>query len=96
MKLKALFVATAMLLPAPVALAQDAKPQPAKPHPKAAVVQPAKQQEILEIAQIVGVRQTDPTTYEIDAKMQNGSPLVLRMNAFVMQDLGRGLGTYGH
>jgi hypothetical protein len=96
MTLKSTFLAAAMLLPVSAAFAQSAKPQPIRPQPKPAVVQAAKPQEVLEISQIVGIRQIDPATYEIDAKLQNGTPLNLRMNAFVMQDLGRQLGTYGH
>ena len=49
----------------------------------------------MEISQIVGIRMIDAATYEIDAKAQNGALVKLRMNAFVMQDLGRQLGTYG-
>lgn len=91
-----MFLAATMLLPAAIATAQTAKPQPVKPQPKPALVQAAKPKEVLEISQILAVRQADPATYEIDAKLQNGTPLYLRMNAFVMQDLGRQLGTYGH
>jgi hypothetical protein len=99
--LKSAFLAAAVLLSATTAFGQTAepqtiKPQPIKPHPKPAAVPASRQQEVLDITQIVGVRQVDPTTYEIDAKLQDGSPVDLRMNAFVMQDLGRQLGTYGH
>jgi hypothetical protein len=101
--LKSAFLAAAVLLSATTAFGQTATPQPVtpvkpqavRPHPKPAVVQAAKQQEVLDITQIVGVRQVDAATYEIDAKLQDGSPVDLRMNAFVMQDLGRQLGTYG-
>jgi hypothetical protein len=103
--LKSAFLAAAVLLSASTAFGQTATPQPVtpqpvkpqavRPHPKPAVVQAAKQQEVLDITQIVGVRQVDAATYEIDAKLQDGSPVNLRMNAFVMQDLGRQLGTYG-
>jgi hypothetical protein len=105
--LKSAFLAAAVLLWATTAFGQTATvqtvlPQPAKPHPKPAIVHAArpqevpKQQEVLDITQIVGVRQVDAATYEIDAKLHDGSPVDLRMNAFVMQDLGRQLGTYGH
>jgi hypothetical protein len=104
--LKSAFLAAVMLLTATAAFGQTAEPpavqpQPVKPHPKPAAVHAAKsreiskQQEVLDITQIVGVRQVDAATYEIDAKLQDGSPVDLRMNAFVMQDLGRQLGTYG-
>jgi hypothetical protein len=103
--LKSAFLAAAVLLSATTAFGQTAtpepvapqpvKPQAVRPHPKPAVAQAAKQQEVLDVVQIVGVRQVDAATYEIDAKLQNGSPIDLRMNAFVMQDLGRQLGTYG-
>jgi hypothetical protein len=99
--LKSAFLAAAVLLSATMAFGQTAQPQAikpplVKPHPKTAAVHAAKQQDILDITQIVGVRQVDPATYEIDAKLHDGSLVDLRMNAFVMQDLGRQLGTYGH
>ncbi|MDB5520224.1 MAG: hypothetical protein JWQ17_6982 [Tardiphaga sp.] len=98
--MKSAILAAAVLLSATTAFGQTdqpqpIKPQPIKPHPKPAAVHAAKSQEILDITQIVGVRQVDAATYEIDAKLQDGSPIDLRMNAFVMQDLGRQLGTYG-
>jgi hypothetical protein len=93
--LKSAFLAAAVLLSATTAFGQTDQPQPIKPHPKPAVVHAAKPLGVLDITQIVGVRQVDAATYEIDAKLQDGSPVDLRMNAFVMQDLGRQLGTYG-
>jgi hypothetical protein len=98
--LKSAILAAAVLLSATTAFGQTDQPQPikpqtVKPHPKPAAGHAAKSQEILDITQIVGVRQVDAATYEIDAKLQDGSPIDLRMNAFVMQDLGRQLGTYG-
>jgi hypothetical protein len=77
------------------ARAAKAPRKPAVVHATAPATPAAKSLEALEISQIVGIRQVDASTYEIDAKMQNGTPVNLRMNAFVMQDLGRQLGTYG-
>jgi hypothetical protein len=74
------------------------KPARAKPQPKPvhhAAPAAATTPETLELIQILEIRQIDPTTYEIDARLQNGSPVSLRMNAFVMQGLGRRLGTFG-
>ena len=101
--MKSVVLATALLLPASIAFGQDeAAPKPLAPPkpPVARVVKPvAKPVEAaagpVEVTQIVAIRQIDPTTYEIDAKSQSGSMVILRMNAFVMQDLGRQLGTYG-
>jgi hypothetical protein len=78
--------------PKPVAPAAAVAPAPAAAH--AARLSPTGQ-EVMEVNQIVGIRQVDPATYEIDAVLENGTPIDLRMNAFVMQDLGRKLGTYG-
>ncbi|MEH2469074.1 outer membrane receptor protein involved in Fe transport [Nitrobacteraceae bacterium AZCC 2161] len=80
---------------APAARAAKAPRKPAVVHATAPATPGAKSLEALEISQIVGIRQIDPTTYEIDAKTQGGAPVNLRMNVFVMQDLGRQLGTYG-
>jgi 3-oxoacyl-ACP reductase-like protein len=113
--LKAILLAAALLLPATLAFAQDAEPEPeqapaaapkpavraAKPAPKAvpkpaaAAIKPGERPTSLNIVQIVGIKQIDPTTYELDAKLVDGSSIDLRMNAFVMQDLGRRLGTFG-
>ncbi|MDB5502122.1 MAG: hypothetical protein JWR89_2024 [Tardiphaga sp.] len=82
---------------APTAPAAPAAKAARKPVVRAAPAAPAtpKLPGATEITQIVGIRQIDPTTYEIDAKAQGGAPVNLRMNVFVMQDLGRQLGTYG-
>jgi pyruvate/2-oxoglutarate dehydrogenase complex dihydrolipoamide acyltransferase (E2) component len=72
------------------------KPKPVAPAPARAAALSPSGQEVLDINQIVAIRQVDPATYEIDAVLQNGKQVDLRMNAFVMQDLGRRLGTYGH
>lgn len=98
----------AAVLSMPAAFAQAPAPQAApvvpaprkahvaRPKPAAApAAQAAGKVDVMEITQIVGIRQVDPATYEVDAYLQNGTPLELRMNAFVMQDLGRRLGTYG-
>jgi hypothetical protein len=102
---KSFVLAAALVFPTMV-LAQDAAPPAAKP-PTAAVAKPkhvaphvvAKpaqtSTEVQDINQILGIRQVDPATYEIDARLQNGSEIHLRMNAFVMQSLGIQLGTYG-
>ncbi len=90
--------------PAPAAAAKPAVARAAKPKPRPAAPPAAAHaarlsptgQEILEVNQILGIRQVDPATYEVDAVLENGTPVDLRMNAFVMQDLGRKLGTYGH
>lgn len=92
--------------PAPAAAAKPPVVRAAKPRPKpVAPVAPVAAahaprlsptgQEVMEVNQIVGIRQVDPATYEVDAVLENGTPIDLRMNAFVMQDLGRKLGTYG-
>ena len=103
--LKIIVLAAALLMPASVAQAQDAAPvqmqAPAarpvarKPAPARAVAPAPKSADAVEISQIDGIRQVNPATYEIDGRTANGTPVMLRMNAFVMQDLGRRLGTYG-
>jgi hypothetical protein len=106
--LKLIVLTAALLIPASVAMAQDAAPAPLqvapavraapvvrKPAPRAAALAP-KSPDTMEISQIDGIRQVDPATYEIDGKTPTGTVVLLRMNAFVMQDLGRRLGTYGH
>lgn len=80
----------------PVVRAAKPKPKPVAPAPARAAALSPSGQEVLDINQIVAIRQVDPATYEIDAVLQNGKQVDLRMNAFVMQDLGRRLGTYGH
>jgi hypothetical protein len=82
--------------PAPAAAPKPAM-RAAKPAPKhvAAVAKPAEDLSALNVAQIDGIRQVDPATYEIDARLADGHAVNLRMNAFVMQDLGRRLGTFG-
>lgn len=106
--MKSLTLAIALLLPS-IAFAQDAA-VPANPAPAARAAKPAQAPaaaaraakkptqttpDVFDIAQILGVRQIDPATYEIDARLQNGSEIRLRTNAFVMQSLGAQLGTYG-
>ena len=105
--MKSVLLAAALLLPAHFAFAQDAAPAPAAPAPKpvvrarpapkpvAAATKPAEDLSSLNVVQIDGIRQIDPATYEIDARLADGNVVNLRMNAFVMQDLGRQLGTFG-
>ena len=103
-----LIAAATLLMTASLALAQAPAPESApttpaapaakavrKPAPARVAAPVAKPMDAMEITQIVGIRQVDPTTYEIDAKAASGAPVNLRMNVFVMQDLGRQLGTYG-
>ena len=92
----------ALLIPASFAIAQDAAPAPPAQTPRAApvrkpVVRAAapKTPDMMEISAIDTIRQINPTTYEIDGKTPTGASVMIRMNAFVMQDLGRRLGTYG-
>jgi hypothetical protein len=108
---KVLTLAALLLLPASLAFAQGAAPATpaaaapaaaapaaAKPRraPVAHVARPAQTSpEVQDVSQILGIRQIDPATYEIDARLQNGNEIHLRMNAFVMQGLGMQLGTYG-
>lgn len=107
--MKLIVLTVALLIPASVAMAQDAAPaqlqspavRPAapiarKPAPVRAAAPAPKSPNTMEISQIDGIRQVDPATYEIDGRTADGTPVMLRMNAFVMQDLGRRLGTYGH
>jgi hypothetical protein len=105
---KFLVLATALLAPT-LAFAQSvaptttqapaaAPPRAAKPTPTAPkhAAKPAQTSaETLEIVQVIGMRQIDPATYEIDVRLQNGREAQLRANAFVMQNLGQLLGTYG-
>jgi hypothetical protein len=106
--LKFIVLVAALLTPASMAMAQDAAPvqlqapaaRPAapvakKPAPARAAAPAPKSPATIEISQIDGIRQVNPATYEIDGRTANGTPVMLRMNAFVMQDLGRRLGTYG-
>ncbi|WP_233021826.1 hypothetical protein [Rhodopseudomonas boonkerdii] len=107
--MKFLVLATALLAPT-LAFAQNAATAPtqapaAAPVPRAAkpaaaapkhAAKPAPASpETLEITQVIGLRQIDPATYEIDVRLQNGRAAQLRANAFVMQNLGQLLGTYG-
>jgi hypothetical protein len=107
--LRFILLTAALLIPASVAIAQDAAPAPSQVQPAAPVARPVvrkpapvraaavpKAPDTMEISQIDGIRQVDPATYEIDGRTPNGTVVMLRMNAFVMQDLGRRLGTYGH
>jgi hypothetical protein len=48
----------------------------------------------LEINQILGLNKADAAIYEISARLDDGSIVVLRMNAFVAQDLSRQLGNF--
>lgn len=100
--MKFILLTAALLIPATVVMAQDAAPPPSQaPAVRAAppaMRKPApapKAPSITEISQIDGIRQVDAATYEIDGKTPNGTVVMLRMNAFVMQDLGRRLGTFG-
>lgn len=79
--------------PAPAAPHRAVKPRPA---PARAAKPAATTPDVLEVSQILAIRQVDPATYEIDARLQSGQELHLRANAFVMQSLGQMLGTYGH
>jgi len=107
---KFLVLATALLAPT-LAFAQGAAPtttqapaaaapapraaKPAPTAPKHAAKPAQTSAETLEIVQVIGLRQIDPATYEIDVRLQNGREVQLRANAFVMQNLGQLLGTYG-
>lgn len=79
--------------PAPAAPAKQAAPKHAAPKPAAAPAQTSL--ETIEITQVIGIRQIDPATYEIGVRQPNGKEVHLRANAFVMQNLGQLLGTYG-
>jgi hypothetical protein len=91
------------IAPAPAATAPRAKPAAVKPAPakpaaaakKGATKPAATSPETMEIAQVIGLRQIDPAIYEIDVRLQDGRQVQLRANAFVMQNLGQLLGTYG-
>ena len=108
--MKFLVLATALLAPtlafaqaaaptntqAPAAAAPAPRaPKPAHAAPKQAAKPAHTSVETLEIVQVMGMRQIDPATYEIDVRLQNGREAQLRANAFVMQNLGQLLGTYG-
>ena len=88
--LKSALMAAAILLPVSIASAQTTQPTGARP-----LDQVPKAQERLEINQILGLKQIDAATYEISVRLEDGTPIDLRMNAFVMQDLGKRLGTFG-
>jgi hypothetical protein len=94
--LKSAFIAVAMLFPASITFAQTAKPTGVPPPVQVpAPVQASKLPEKLEINQILGLKQIDAATYDISVRLEDGSSVDLRMNAFVMQDLGKRLGTFG-
>jgi hypothetical protein len=90
--IKSALLALAMLLPASIASAQTANPT--RPPAPAQAAKPAKK--LLEISQIIGLQQVDATTFNISARLEDGSVVDLQMNAFVMQDLAKRLGTFGH
>jgi pyruvate/2-oxoglutarate dehydrogenase complex dihydrolipoamide acyltransferase (E2) component len=69
--------------------------QPAAPKKAAQAAQAQAGIEMLEVSQVLGLRQIDPATYEIGIRLQNGKEVHLRANAFVLQSLGQLLGTYG-
>ena len=48
----------------------------------------------LEIAKIGGITEVEPGIFEIVAMLQNGSRVILRMNAFALQALANHVG--GH
>jgi hypothetical protein len=79
--LKSAFIAAAILVPASIASAQPAKS--------------SKPPERLDINQIIGMKKVDATTYDISAKLEDGTTIDLRMNTFVVQDLSRQLGNFG-
>ncbi len=74
------FIAAAILVPASIASAQPAKP--------------SKPPERLDISQIIGMKKVDAATYDISARLEDGTTIDLRMNAFVAQDLSRQLGNF--
>lgn len=86
----------AAVAPAAAPVAAAAKPKPKR---AVAAVHPARaaqtSADVLDVIQVLGIRQVDPATYEIDVRLQAGGEAHLRMNAFVMQSLGMDLGTYG-
>lgn len=106
--MKFIVLATALLAPT-LAFAQGAAPAPTQAPAAAPAPRPAKQpaapkqatapaqasRDTLEITQVLGLRQLDPATYEIGLRLQNGKEVHLRANAFVLQNLGQLLGTYG-
>lgn len=86
----------------PVAAAPVARAPSVAPKPKRAPVaslrpsRPAQtSSDVLDVVQVLGIRQLDPATYEINVRLQGGAEAHLRMNAFVMQGLGMDLGTFG-
>jgi hypothetical protein len=78
--LKPAFIAAAILFPASIASAQPAK----SPKPP----------ERLEINQIIGLKKVDATTWDLSARLEDGTAIDLRMNTFVAQDLSRQLGNF--
>jgi hypothetical protein len=87
--LKSVFAITAMIFTASIASAQTARPAGA-----AATIQAPKAPEKLEINQIIGLKKVDAATYDISARLEDGSTVELLMNAFVAQDLARQLGNF--
>jgi hypothetical protein len=78
--LKSALIAVAMLIPTSIASAQAAKPSNT----------PLK----LEINQVLGFKKISEATYELSARLEDGSIVDLRMNTFVAQDLSRQLGNF--
>jgi hypothetical protein len=89
--LKSVIIAAAMLFPAFAAFAQTANP----PRPPAPATAPKVSKKLLEINQIIGLAQIDATTFNISARLEDGSVVDLQMNAFVVQDLGKRIATFG-
>jgi hypothetical protein len=86
----------------PVAAAPTVRAPSVAAKPKrapVAVIRPSRpaqtSSDVLDVVQVLGIRQLDPATYEIDVRLQTGTEAHLRMNAFVMQGLGMSLGTFG-
>jgi hypothetical protein len=89
--LKSVIIAAAMLFPALTAFAQTANP----PRPPAPAAAPKVSKKLLEINQIISLAQIDATTFNISARLEDGSVVDLQMNAFVVQDLGKRIATFG-
>jgi hypothetical protein len=92
--LKSVLIAAAMLFPALTAFAQTANP-PRPPAPAAPAAVPKVSKRLLEINQIIGLEQVDATTFNISARLEDGSVVDLQMNAFVVQDLGKRIAHFG-
>ncbi len=80
-----------MLFPALTAFAQTTNP----PRAAAPATAPKVSKKLLEINQIIGLEQVDATTFNIVARLEDGSVVDLQMNAFVVQDLGKRIATFG-